>query len=115
MRQRMNAARDERGTEEGVVTEHDQQPVHLEDAGTPEAKYGAHGDQSAEEEIRGEWQRAGEMQQESEHLREVLNEARAAVQKAEEAGSLASGGMGVRPEDVQDEGSGRADEEQRRS
>lgn len=89
----------------------DQLP-HLEDAGTPEAKYGAHGDTDAQDEIRGEWRRAGEMQRESDHLREVLDDARVAVQKAEEADSMASGGLGVRPQDVQDEGSGRADRDE---
>jgi len=76
----------------------------LEDAATPEATH------SADEQIRGEWQRAGEMQQESDHLREVLDDARQAVQKASDADSMESGGIGVRPEDVQDTGSGDAEE-----
>src|SRR5581483_7805780 len=59
----------------------------LEDAATPEATH------SADEQIRGEWQRAGEMQQESDHLREVLDDARQAVQKASDADSMESGGI----------------------
>ncbi len=102
------------GEGQGAVSERDdERPAHLEDAGTPEAEYGSHGDQNAEEEIRGEWRRAGEMQQESDHLRDLLDDAKVAAQKAEDADSMASGGLGVRPEDVQDEGSGRAQEEGR--
>lgn len=84
---------------------------HLEDGAAPHTKHGV-SESGAEEQIRGEWQRAGEMQQESDHLRNVLDDARDAVQKASDADSMASGGIGVRPEDVQDEGSGRADEEE---
>lgn len=83
---------------------------HLEDAATPEAKAALDNEHGADEQIRGEWQRAGEMQQESDHLREVLDDARQAVQKASDADSMESGGIGVRPEDVQDTGSGKADE-----
>lgn len=83
---------------------------HLEDAAAPDTKHGV-GESGADEQIRGEWQRAGQMQQESDHLREVLDDARDAVQKASDADSMAAGGIGVQPEDVQDEGSGHADEE----
>jgi hypothetical protein len=80
----------------------------LEDAATPEAKHGGV-EGAADEQIRGEWRRAGEMQEESDHLREVLDEARQAVAKASDANSMESGGVGVRPEDVQDTGSGDAE------
>lgn len=82
---------------------------HLEEAATPDAKAALDNEHGADEQIRGEWQRAGEMQQESDHLREVLDDARQAVQKASDADSMESGGLGVRPEDVQDTGSGDAD------
>ncbi|HEU5355815.1 MAG TPA: hypothetical protein VFU65_15190 [Actinocrinis sp.] len=92
-----------------VEESQDQGLPQLEDAGTPEAKHeGVEG--AADEQIRGEWRRAGEMQQESEHLREVLDDARQAVAKASDANSMESGGVGVRPEDVQDIGSGNAEE-----
>ena len=86
----------------------DEELPHLEDAAAPDAK---HGDieGTADEQIRGEWQRAGEMQQDSDHLREVLDDARQAVAKASDADSMESGGIGVRPEDVQDTGSGDAE------
>lgn len=89
-------------SEEASTPAQDEQLPDLEDAGTPEAKH------SSDEQIRGEWQRAGEMQQESDHLREVLDDARQAVAKASDADSMESGGIGVRPEDVQDTGSGDA-------
>jgi len=50
-----------------------------------------------------------EMQQESDHLREVLDDARQAVAKASDANSMVSGGIGIPPEDVQDTGSGHAE------
>ena len=88
----------------------DERLPHLEDAATPDAKAALDGEHGADEQIRGEWQRAGEMQQESDHLREVLDDARQAVQRASDADSMESGGLGVLPEDVQDTGSGKADE-----
>ncbi len=88
----------------------DEQMPPLEDAASPDDKHSVVEGRGADEEIRGEWQRAGEMQQESDHLREVLAEAREAVGKASDADSMASGGLGVRPEDVQDQGSGNAEE-----
>ncbi len=92
----------------GTAPANDEGLPHLEDAGTPEAKHGGI-EGAADEQIRGEWQRAGEMQQESDHLREVLDDARQAVAKASDADSMESGGIGVRPEDVQDTGSGDAE------
>ena len=56
----------------------------------------------------GEWERAAAMQDQSEYLRSVLDEAREAARRAHEADSLASGGEGVEPQDVQEEGSGNA-------
>lgn len=91
----------------------DEELPPLEDAGTPEAKHGGI-EGAADEQIRGEWQRAGEMQQESDHLREVLDDARQAVAKASDADSMESGGIGVRPEDVQDTGSGDAEKSDER-
>lgn len=94
------------GPREGAIEPaKDEQVPHLEDAATPQAKH------SADEQLRGEWQRAGQMQEESDHLRDVLDDARQAVAKASDADSMAAGGIGVAPEDVQDEGSGRADGE----
>jgi hypothetical protein len=76
--------------------------TQLEDAAAPEAKH------ATDPETRGEWERAAAAQAQSEHLREVLDEARQAARTAHEADSLASGGEGVEPQDVQDEGSGDA-------
>ncbi|HEU5429716.1 MAG TPA: hypothetical protein VFU74_22735 [Actinocrinis sp.] len=58
-----------------------------------------------------------EMQQESDHLREVIDDARQAVARASDADSMESGGIGIPPEDVQDTGSGHAEggQEQTRS
>jgi hypothetical protein len=95
--------------ETGTASAHEELPP-LEDAGTPGAKHGDVPEGAADEQIRGEWQRAGEMQQESDHLREVLEDARQAVARASDADSMESGGIGVRPEDVQDFGSGDAEE-----
>ncbi len=96
--------------ETSAATADDEQMPHLEDAASPGDKHSIVEGQGAEEEIRGEWQRAGEMQQQSDHLRDVLDEAREAVAKASDADSMESGGLGVRPEDVQDQGSGKAEE-----
>jgi hypothetical protein len=100
--------------ETGAVPERDDELPQLEDAANPEAKHGEADGGAADEQIRGEWQRAGEMQQESDHLREVLDDARQAVAKASDANSMESGGVGVQPQDVQDFGSGKADEETER-
>lgn len=106
---------EETGTQpaHGAAPADDDRLAHLEDAAAPDAKAALDNKHGADEQIRGEWQRAGEMQQESDHLREVLDEARQAVQKASDADSMESGGLGVRPEDVQDTGSGEADEPDR--
>jgi hypothetical protein len=96
--------------ETGTAPANDEGLPELEDAASPEAKHGDDNAGAADEQIRGEWQRAGEMQQESDHLREVLDDARQAVAKASDANSMESGGLGVRPEDVQDFGSGNAEE-----
>jgi len=78
---------------------------HLEDAAAPDAK---HADES---EIRGEWRRAAEAESQSEHLRQVLDEARQAADRAHEADSLASQGLGT--EAVEDQGTEGTEESRR--
>ena len=74
--------------------------VPLEDAAAPDAEH------ASDPETQGERERLAEADDQSEHLRELLDDAREAVHKAHEADSLASGGEGVQPQAVQDEGSG---------
>lgn len=76
--------------------------AQLEDAAAPDAKH------ASDSPTQGEWKRAAAMHDQSEHLREVLDDARDAVRSAHEADSMASGGEGVPPQAVQDEGSGDA-------
>jgi hypothetical protein len=76
--------------------------TELEDAGAPKAKH------ATDPGTRGEWERAAALDDQSEHLRGVLDEAREAARRAHEADSLASGGEGVEPQDVQEKGSGDA-------
>ncbi len=71
----------------------------IEDAGAPEAKH------ATDPQTRGEWERAAALEDQSEHLRGVLDDAREAARRAHEADSMASGGEGVEPQDVQDAGS----------
>ncbi len=80
-----------------------QDRTELEDAGAPEAKH------AQDANTQGEWERSSQMQDKSDHLRNVLDEARRAADKAHDADSMAAGGLGVEPQEVQEIGSGDAE------